>query len=57
MGPRTREDVVRAIQEYAWLGTAVLIRAQDPHVAGAVLTADRYADIEVHSWQFGGRPS
>ena len=41
----------------AWLGTAVLIRAQDPHVAGAILTADRYADIEVHSWQFGGRPS
>ena len=24
---------------------------------GAMLTTDRYADIEVHSWQFGGRPA
>jgi len=23
--------------------------------AGAVLTPDRYAAIEVHHWQFGGR--
>jgi uncharacterized protein len=41
----------------AWLGTAVLIRAPDPDMAGAILTQDRYAAIEVHSWQFGGRPS
>jgi uncharacterized protein YciI len=41
----------------AWLGTAVLIRARDPDTARAILTPDRYADIEVHSWQFGGRPS
>jgi uncharacterized protein len=40
-----------------WLGTAVLLRAQDPDQARAILTPDRYADIEVHSWQFGGRPS
>ena len=40
-----------------WLGTAVLVRARDPDAARAILTADRYADIEVHSWQFGGRPS
>ena len=40
-----------------WLGTAVLIRAPEPDAACAILTADRYADIEVHSWQFGGRPS
>jgi len=40
----------------AWLGTAVLVRAQDQHAARAVLTVDRYAGIEVHSWQFGGRP-
>ncbi|MFE4695591.1 YciI family protein [Streptomyces sp. NPDC056738] len=40
-----------------WLGTAVLLRATDPETARAVLTADRYADIEVHNWQFGGRPS
>jgi uncharacterized protein YciI len=39
-----------------WLGTAALIRASDPDKARAVLTADRYADIEVHNWTFGGRP-
>ncbi|MCQ9177882.1 YciI family protein [Streptomyces sp. IBSBF 2953] len=40
-----------------WLGTAVLLRAPDPETARTVLTRDRYADIEVHNWQFGGRPS
>ncbi|MFG2784241.1 YciI family protein [Streptomyces prunicolor] len=40
-----------------WLGTAALLRAPDPETARAVLTRDRYADIEVHNWQFGGRPS
>ncbi|MER6978507.1 YciI family protein [Streptomyces carpinensis] len=40
-----------------WLGTAVLIRASDPDTARAVLTPNRYAGIEVHNWQFGGRPS
>ncbi|WP_420313074.1 YciI family protein [Streptomyces sp. YS-B37] len=40
-----------------WLGTAALLRAPDPETAGAVLTRDRYADIEVHPWQFGGRPT
>ena len=38
-----------------WLGTAVLLRAPDLAAARAVLTADRYAEIEVHDWQFGGR--
>ncbi|MFE5119851.1 YciI family protein [Streptomyces sp. NPDC056669] len=38
-----------------WLGTAVLLRAPDPDTARAVLTADRYAAIEVHDWEFGGR--
>ncbi|MEQ0563595.1 YciI family protein [Amycolatopsis sp. NEAU-NG30] len=41
----------------AWLGTAVLLRAPDAAAARAVLTADRYAAVEVHSWRFGGRPS
>jgi uncharacterized protein YciI len=41
----------------AWLGTAVLVRAPDSETARAILTPDRYADIEVHNWQFGGRPS
>ncbi|MEU9990212.1 YciI family protein [Streptomyces sp. NPDC048045] len=41
----------------AWLGTAALLRAPDPQTARALLTADRYADIEVHNWVFGGRPS
>ncbi|MFJ3895867.1 MULTISPECIES: YciI family protein [unclassified Streptomyces] len=40
-----------------WLGTAALLRAPDPESAGSVLTRDRYADIEVHNWQFGGRPA
>ena len=40
-----------------WLGTAALLRAPDPDTARAILTPDRYADIEVHNWQFGGRPS
>ena len=39
----------------AWLGTAVLLRAPGPDAARAVLTAGRYAVIEVHRWQFGGR--
>lgn len=38
-----------------WLGTAALVRATDQDAARAVLTPDRYADIEVHKWQFGGR--
>ena len=41
----------------AWLGTAVLVRAPAADAARAVLTGARYADIEVHDWQFGGRPS
>ncbi|EST36243.1 YciI family protein [Streptomyces roseochromogenus] len=39
----------------AWLGTAALLRAPDPDTARAVLPPDRYADIEVHAWTFGGR--
>ncbi|MET9967007.1 YciI family protein [Streptomyces sp. NPDC006356] len=38
-----------------WLGTAVLLRAADAESARAVLTQDRYAAIEVHEWEFGGR--
>ncbi|ELP64413.1 YciI family protein [Streptomyces turgidiscabies] len=39
-----------------WLGTAALLRAPDPVTARAVLsTPERYAGIEVHNWQFGGR--
>ncbi|MFD0683459.1 YciI family protein [Actinomadura fibrosa] len=39
----------------AWLGTAALVRAPDPDTARAVLSPDRYAGIEVHAWEFGGR--
>lgn len=39
----------------AWLGTAALVRAADPDRARAVLTRERYADVEVYSWEFGGR--
>ncbi|GAA1259971.1 YciI family protein [Streptomyces javensis] len=50
-GPLLSDD------ERTWLGTAALVRAPDPETARTVLTPDRYADIEVHRWQFGGRPS
>ncbi|MFE2039622.1 YciI family protein [Streptomyces sp. NPDC059477] len=40
-----------------WLGTAALLRAPDPATARAILTHDLYADIEVHNWESGGRPS
>jgi len=40
-----------------WLGTAALVRAPDPDQARALLTLGRYAQIEAHDWQFGGRPA
>jgi uncharacterized protein YciI len=39
----------------AWLGTAVLVQAPDPGAASAVLASDRYASVEVHRWDYGGR--
>ncbi|MEU2614720.1 YciI family protein [Micromonospora sp. NPDC007271] len=39
------------------VGTAALVRASDPAEARAVLAPERYADVEVHNWAFGGRPS
>ncbi|MEU8889526.1 YciI family protein [Streptomyces sp. NPDC048442] len=48
-GPLLSDDAA------TWLGTAALLRAPDPGTARAVLTADRYAGVEVHDWQFGGR--
>ncbi|MEW2625356.1 YciI family protein [Streptomyces sp. NPDC048106] len=48
-GPLLSDDAT------AWLGTAALLRAPDPAAARALLTRDRYADVEVHPWQFGGR--
>ncbi|GAA1873830.1 YciI family protein [Asanoa iriomotensis] len=39
----------------AWLGTAALLRAPDADAARAILTTDRYAAVEVHEWEFGGR--
>ncbi|ATL25739.1 YciI family protein [Streptomyces formicae] len=38
-----------------WLGTAAVVRAPGPEAARAVLTEDRYASIEVHDWECGGR--
>ena len=40
-----------------WLGTGALVRAPDAQAARAVLTQGGYAEVEVHNWQFGGRPS
>ncbi|MFD9433454.1 YciI family protein [Streptomyces sp. NPDC060002] len=50
-GPLLSDDGVTRV------GTAVLLRAPDPDSARAVLAPHRYADVEVHDWQFGGRPS
>jgi uncharacterized protein YciI len=51
-GPLLSDDAA------AWLGTAALISARDPLAARAILTPDRYAGgVEIHNWQFGGRPS
>jgi uncharacterized protein len=50
-GPLLSDDGTRG------LGAAALLRAPDPDAARAVLTRDRYAAIEVHNWQFGGRSS
>ncbi|MEU7501297.1 YciI family protein [Streptomyces griseofuscus] len=48
-GPLLSDDAT------AWLGTAALLRAPGPAAARALLSEDRYADIEVHPWRFGGR--
>lgn len=50
-GPLLSDDAT------VWLGTAALVRAPDLDTARGVLAADQYAAIEVHRWQFGGRPS
>ncbi|WP_221322625.1 YciI family protein [Actinoplanes sp. L3-i22] len=39
-----------------WLGTAALVSAASPVEAREILTAGRYAAVEVHTWTFGGRP-
>ena len=39
------------------LGAAVLMEAPDAESAREVLPAERYAGVEVHQWQFGGRPA
>lgn len=48
-GPLLSDDGTR------WLGTAALVRAEDPEAARAVLSPDGYAVVDVHEWEFGGR--
>ncbi|MEV8020302.1 YciI family protein [Streptomyces sp. NPDC086554] len=48
-GPLLSDDAA------TWVGTAALVRAPDPDTARAVLSQDRYAAVEVHAWEFGGR--
>ena len=68
LGAGTAEDTVTADRESliaygpllsddgtAWLGTATLVQALNPTAARTVLTPGRYAEIEVHNWEFGGR--
>jgi len=39
----------------SWLGTVALLRADSAEAARAVLDEARYAEVEVHGWEFGGR--
>jgi hypothetical protein len=60
--PRSRDELIAygpllSDDGATWLGTAALLRAPGPDAARAILTADRYAGVEVHNWQFGGRES
>jgi uncharacterized protein len=48
-GPLLSDD------DAVWLGSAALVVAPDAAAALAILTPDRYAEIEVHNWEFGGR--
>ncbi|WP_422737352.1 YciI family protein [Micromonospora sp. WMMD729] len=48
-GPLLSDDGV------TWLGTAMLAEASGPDAARAILTQHRYASVEVHPWQPGGR--
>jgi hypothetical protein len=59
-GPPDRDELIACgplLSDDAsiWLGTAVLVRAPSSDQARNVLVSDRYAQIEVHNWQFGGR--
>ncbi|MFI0238563.1 YciI family protein [Streptomyces sp. NPDC016845] len=58
-GPRAADLIaygpLYSDDDTAWLGTAALVRAADPATARTVLTAGRYAAVEVHPWEFGGR--
>jgi uncharacterized protein YciI len=61
-GPAGRDELIAygpllSDDGATWLGTAALIQAPDPEQARAILTTGRYAAVEVHNWQFGGRPS
>lgn len=38
-----------------WLGTAALLRAPDREAARALLDPERYASVEAHPWEAGGR--
>src|SRR5882757_9081162 len=51
-GPQNRDDLIAygpllSDDGATWIGTAVLVRAPEPDTARAVLTSDRYADLEV----------
>ena len=39
------------------LGAAVLLEADSEHAARETLSPDRYVGIEIHRWEFGGRPA
>jgi len=60
--PSTRDDLIAcgpllSDDGSVVLGAAVLLGAPGERGARAVLDAARYVGIEVHQWDFGGRPS
>jgi uncharacterized protein len=60
--PPGRDDLIAygpllSDNDATWVGTAALVRAPGPDTARALLTLERYADIEVRNWRFGGRPT
>ncbi|MER7758190.1 YciI family protein [Streptomyces sp. NPDC097619] len=58
--PALREDLLAygpllSDDATAWLGTVALVRAPDAAAAGRVLPVERYAAVEIHPWECGGR--
>ena len=59
--PSRRDDLIAygpllSDDGQSWLGTAVLAQVPDEAAARSLLTPEDYTEIEVHPWDYGGRP-